>query len=37
MPQSDAGKTKGEIQGNFNRYPVMIRRKTPQPLRREAR
>ena len=37
LPQSDVGKTKGEIQGNFNRYPVIIGRKTPQPLRREAR
>jgi len=37
LPQSDVGKTKGEIQDNFNRYPVMIGRKTPQTLEREAR
>ena len=37
LPQSDVGKTKGEIQDNFNRYPVMIGRKTPKPLRRKVR
>jgi len=37
VPQSDVGKTKGEIRGNFNSYPVIIGRKTPQPARREAR
>jgi len=37
VPQSDVGKTKGEIQRNFNSYPVMIETKTPQPVRREAR
>jgi hypothetical protein len=37
LPQSDVGKTKEEIQDNFNRYPAMIGRKTPQTLRREAR
>ena len=37
LPQSDVGKTKGEIQDNFNSYPVMIGRKTPQPVRRKAR
>jgi hypothetical protein len=37
LPQSDAAKTKGEIQDNFNRYRVMIGRKTPQPARRKAR
>ena len=37
LPQSDVGKMKGEIRGNFNRYPVMIETKAPQPVRREAR
>jgi hypothetical protein len=37
LPQSDVGKTKAEIQNNFNSYPVMIGRKTPQPARREVR
>jgi hypothetical protein len=37
LPQSDVGKTKEEIQDNVNSYPVMIGRKTPQPVRREAR
>ena len=37
LPQSDVGKTKGVIRGNFNSYRVMIGRKTPQTLRREAR
>ena len=35
--EDDAGKTKAEIQDNFNSYPVMIERKTLQPVRREAR
>jgi hypothetical protein len=37
LPQNDAGKTKGEIRDNFKSYPVMIGRKTPQPIRREPR
>ena len=37
LPQSDVGKTKEEIRDNFNSYPVMIERKTPQPIRRKAR
>jgi hypothetical protein len=37
LTQSDVGKTKEEIQDNFNSYPVMIGRKTPQPVRREVR
>ena len=37
LPQSDVGKTKEEIRGNFNSYPVMTERKTPQPVRRKAR
>jgi hypothetical protein len=35
LPQSDVGKTKEEIRRNFNSYPVMTERKTPQPVRRE--
>jgi hypothetical protein len=27
LPQSDVGKTKEEIQDNFNSYPVMIGRE----------
>jgi hypothetical protein len=37
LPQSDVGKTKEQIQDNFNSYPVMIVRKTPQPVQREVR
>ena len=37
LPQSDVGKTKGEIRGHFNSYCVTIGRKTPQLLRRKAR
>jgi hypothetical protein len=37
LPQSDVGKTKEEVQDDFNSYPVMIGRKTPQSVRREAR
>jgi hypothetical protein len=28
---------KGKIRGNSNSYPVIIERKTPQPVRRKAR
>jgi hypothetical protein len=37
LPQSDVGKTKGEIRGNFNSCRVRIGRKTLQPARRDAR
>jgi hypothetical protein len=37
LAQSDVGKTKGEIQGNLNSYPVMTGRKTLQPVQRKAR
>jgi hypothetical protein len=36
LPLSEVGKTKGEIRGNFNSYPVMIETKTPQPIRRKG-
>jgi hypothetical protein len=32
LPQSDVGKTKEGIRGNFNIYCVMIGRKTPPPV-----
>jgi hypothetical protein len=37
LPQSDVGKTKGEVQGNLNRYTVMRGRKALQPVQRKAR
>jgi hypothetical protein len=36
LPQSDVGKTKEEIRGNFNNYRVMIGRTASQPVRHEA-